>query len=61
MTQRYAHFWDKAMQRASDEVGGILDDALSICGVRIKRRRWGDNGQRVFFSLPLNQSKKTTG
>ncbi len=30
MTQRYAHFRDEAMQRASDEVGGILDDALSM-------------------------------
>ncbi|MCI5222658.1 MAG: site-specific integrase [Candidatus Electrothrix sp. AR4] len=30
MTQRYAHYRDEAMQRASDEVGGILDDALSM-------------------------------
>ncbi|MCI5151298.1 MAG: site-specific integrase, partial [Candidatus Electrothrix sp. MAN1_4] len=32
MTQRYAHFRDEAMQRASNEVGGILDDALSMRG-----------------------------
>jgi integrase len=28
MTQRYAHYRDEAMQRASNEVSGILEDAL---------------------------------
>ncbi|MCI5138491.1 MAG: site-specific integrase, partial [Candidatus Electrothrix sp. AR1] len=30
MTQRYAHHRDEAMQRASNEVSGILEDALSM-------------------------------
>ncbi len=30
MTQRYAHYRDESMQRAADEVGGILEDALSV-------------------------------
>lgn len=29
MTQRYAHYRDEAMQRASNEVSGILEDALA--------------------------------
>ncbi|WP_339137138.1 MAG: site-specific integrase [Candidatus Electrothrix sp. GW3-4] len=32
MTQRYAHHRDEAMQRASNEVSGILEDALSMQG-----------------------------
>ena len=32
MTQRYAHYRDEAMQRASNEVSGILEDALSMRG-----------------------------
>ncbi len=30
MTQRYAHYRDEALRRASDEVGSILDEALSF-------------------------------
>jgi integrase len=30
MTQRYAHYRDEAMQRAANEVSGILEDALSV-------------------------------
>jgi integrase len=30
MTQRYAHFRDEAMQRAANEVSGILNDALAF-------------------------------
>uniref|UniRef100_UPI00405657E7 tyrosine-type recombinase/integrase n=1 Tax=Candidatus Electronema sp. TaxID=2698783 RepID=UPI00405657E7 len=43
MTQRYAHFRDEAMQRASNEVSGILEDALAGKDGARKRYEQGEN------------------